>query len=103
MTDLSWLATWGGPGGPKLRVGLRTIVTGGNMAPRRLAKVIRERREQLEFTQEQLAKLASRSGPPKVTRSYIALLETGRKKNPSLAILRKIAKALDVPVGKLLE
>jgi len=38
-----------------------------------------------------------------VTRSYIALLETGRKKNPSLAILQKIAKALGVPVTELLE
>ena len=73
------------------------------MAPQRLAKVIRERREELELTQEQLAKLASRGGPPKVTRSYLALLETGRKKNPSLAILRKIAKALDVPAGRLME
>jgi hypothetical protein len=33
------------------------------MAPRRLAKVIRELRG--EMTQEQLAKLASRGGPPK--------------------------------------
>jgi len=65
--------------------------------------VIRERREELELTQEQLAKLASRSGPPKVTRSYIALLETGRKKNPSVPILRKLARALGVPVGELLE
>jgi transcriptional regulator with XRE-family HTH domain len=37
-----------------------------------------------------------------VTRSYIALLETGRKKNPSIAIMRKIARALDVPVAELL-
>jgi transcriptional regulator with XRE-family HTH domain len=71
------------------------------MASRRLAKVIRELRG--EMTQEQLAKLASRGGPPKVTRSYIALLETGRKNNPSIAIMRKIAKALEVPVGRLLE
>ena len=73
------------------------------MAPRKLAKVIRERRVELDLTQERLAKLASRSGPPKVTRSYIALLETGRKKNPSVPILRKLARALGVPVAELLE
>ena len=78
--------------------GLPVIVTGGN---RKLAKVIRELRG--EMTQERLAKLASRGGPPKVTRSYIALLETGRKRNPSVPILRKLARALGVPVGELLE
>ena len=71
------------------------------MAPRTLAKVIRELRG--EVTQEQLAKRASRGGPPRVTRSYIALLETGRKKNPSLAILRKIAKAFGVSMTELME
>ena len=71
------------------------------MAPRKLAKVIRELRG--EMTQERLAKLASRGGPPKVTRSYIALIETGRKKNPSVPILKKLARALGVPVGELLE
>jgi transcriptional regulator with XRE-family HTH domain len=49
------------------------------------------------MTQEDLAKKA------KVTRSYIALLETGRKKNPSLVILQRLAKALRAPVTALLE
>ena len=49
------------------------------------------------MTQEELAKGA------KVARSYIALIETGRKKNPSLDILKRLARALSVPVTELLE
>jgi DNA-binding XRE family transcriptional regulator len=39
----------------------------------------------------------------KVTRVYIAALEAGHKTNPSIAILKKLARALGVPVGELLE
>ena len=49
------------------------------------------------MTQKELAKAA------KVTRSYIAVLEAGHRKNPSLAILKRLAKALRVPVTQLLE
>ena len=45
----------------------------------------------------QLAKRA------KVTRSYIALIETGRKKNPSLDIRKRPARALGVPVTERLQ
>jgi transcriptional regulator with XRE-family HTH domain len=38
-----------------------------------------------------------------VARSYVALMETGHKKNPSLAILKRLARALDVPVTELLQ
>jgi len=38
----------------------------------------------------------------KVGRTYIVKLESGDKVNPSLAILQKLAKALGVPVTKLL-
>ena len=38
----------------------------------------------------------------KVERTYIVKLESGDKKNPSLDILKKLAKALGVPVTELL-
>ena len=48
------------------------------------------------MTQEALANRA------KVSRSYLAALEAGHKKNPSLAVLQRLAKALGVPVTRLL-
>ena len=68
--------------------------------------MIKALREQQGLTQEQLAKRA------KVSQGYIAKLEpsnrpgqtkTTRKMNPSLPVLRRLAKALGVPVGELLE
>jgi len=38
----------------------------------------------------------------KVTNVYLSQLENGRKKNPSLAVVRRLAKALGVPVTELL-
>jgi transcriptional regulator with XRE-family HTH domain len=66
------------------------------LTPRRLATVLQELRERQELTQEELAKRS------KVTRSYIAVLEAGHKKNPSVAVLKKLAKALGCPVTELL-
>lgn len=43
--------------------------------------------------------LAARVG---VTAAYITMLERGKKTNPSLPTLRKLAKALSVPVTELL-
>ncbi len=37
-----------------------------------------------------------------VTDAYITMLEGGKRKNPSLEILKKLAKALGVPVTELL-
>jgi transcriptional regulator with XRE-family HTH domain len=76
------------------------------MSPRRLATVLRELRELRQMTQEELAK---RSG---VSQGYIAKLEpsnrpgkkkTSRQANPSVATLKKLAKALGVNVAALLE
>ncbi len=39
----------------------------------------------------------------KVSDAYIAMLETGIRKNPSLPVLRRLAKALKVKVAELLE
>ena len=38
-----------------------------------------------------------------VTAAYITMLERGKKTNPSLPTLRKLAKALGVPVTELLQ
>jgi len=61
-----------------------------------MAKVIKALREQRELSQPELAKRAQ------VAQSYIAMLETGEKQNPSLDILKRLAKALKVPVADLL-
>ena len=67
------------------------------MSPKRLSRVIQTRREAAHLTQRDLAAKA------KVTPGYIAQLELGTKKNPSLDVLKRLAKALGVPVGELLQ
>ncbi len=59
--------------------------------------MIRRLREQRGLTQEAVAKAA------KVKKQYITMLERGARKNPSLPVLKRIAKALDVSVAELLE
>lgn len=59
--------------------------------------MITKLREGQGLTQRDLAKKA------KVTAAYVAMIETGVRKNPSLAILKRLAKALGVPVTALLE
>ncbi len=46
-----------------------------------------------------LLQLARRVG---VTEAYMSMLESGERKNPTLATLKKLAKALRVTVQKLL-
>jgi transcriptional regulator with XRE-family HTH domain len=58
--------------------------------------MLKERREQVGLTREQLAKKA------KVTTAYVSMMEAGKRKNPSLAVLERLAKALGVPVTELL-
>ena len=58
---------------------------------------LRTWRQERGVTQEELAKKA------KVTKRYISQLETGLRQNPSLPVLRRLAKALGVSVGELLE
>ena len=60
-----------------------------------VGRILKALREARGLTQTDLARKA------KVTQAYIALLEAGRKKNPSLATLRRIAKALGVPMMAL--
>ena len=66
------------------------------MSPRQMGKMLKERREGLGLTREQLAKKA------KVTTAYVSMLEAGKRKNPSLPVLRRLAKELGVPVTELL-
>jgi len=65
------------------------------MSLKRLATVLKTLRG--EMKQEELAKKA------KVSRGNLAALEAGYKKNPSLLVLKRLAKALGVPVTELLE
>jgi len=62
-----------------------------------LSQVLRALREKKGLTQDQLAKRAE------VTQAYLAMLETGVKKNPSLEVLKRLAKVLRVSVDDLLE
>ncbi len=65
------------------------------MSRTRLASMLVRLRGRI--TQEELARRA------KVSRGYLAALEAGHKRNPSLAILKRLARALGVPVTDLLE
>jgi transcriptional regulator with XRE-family HTH domain len=67
------------------------------MSPKSLSRVIESRRTSQGMTQRDLAAKA------KVTAGYIAQLEMGVRKNPSLAVLQRLAKALGCPVAELLE
>lgn len=66
------------------------------MSPKRFNRVIQALRESQAMTQRDLARKAQ------VTPGCIAQLAMGLRSNPSLAVLRRLAKALDVPVTELL-
>jgi transcriptional regulator with XRE-family HTH domain len=63
----------------------------------RIGPMIKRLRKSKGLTQAELAKQAS------VTRPYITMLESEVRKAPSLPMLQRLAKALGVPVAKLLE
>jgi transcriptional regulator with XRE-family HTH domain len=58
--------------------------------------VIKKLRNARGLTQEQVAEKAG------VSKNYITMLETGTRKSPSLPVLKRLAKALGVPVTELL-
>ena len=59
--------------------------------------MVKELREARGWSQRDLAARA------KVTGAYIAQLETGARTNPTIDTLKRLAKALKVKPGKLLE
>lgn len=65
--------------------------------PTRLGVMLKRVRESRGLTQEQLARKVG------VSDAYISMLESGAKQNPSLPLLKRLAKALKVKVGELLE
>jgi transcriptional regulator with XRE-family HTH domain len=67
------------------------------LTPRRLASVLKQKRETLGLSQRDLARKA------RVTPGYVAQLEMGVRRNPTLEILKRLAKALGVPVGELID
>jgi transcriptional regulator with XRE-family HTH domain len=62
----------------------------------KLSKMIRRLREERKMSQLDLAKKS------RVAQGYISALEAGEKQNPGLDVLKKLAKALGVPVTELL-
>ena len=66
------------------------------MTSKGLEQVIRSLREKKGLTQEELAFKA------KVTPGYVAQLELGLRKNPSLDVVRRLARALGVRLAELL-
>ena len=67
------------------------------MTRRRLNTIVQDLRTKQDMSQRELAKKAG------VSVAYIAHLESGFRTNPSLAVLKRLAKALGVPVTTLLE
>lgn len=63
----------------------------------KLGEIIRENREKKRLTLRELSALTGVSAP------YLSLLERGIKRDPSVTILRSIAKALDLTEDQLLE
>jgi DNA-binding XRE family transcriptional regulator len=72
------------------------VYLGGTMTAR-LGTVIKALRESKGMSQVELASKA------KIARPYLIRLESGQQKNPSLAVLKRLAGALGVPVAGLLE
>jgi len=62
-----------------------------------LATQLRKLREAKGMSQTDLAKKAG------ITQAYIASLESGARENPSLTMLRKLAKVLKTDLAKLLK
>ncbi len=59
--------------------------------------MLKSLREQKGLTQVHLAEKAGIGQP------YLAMIESGERKNPTVEVLKRLAKALGVTVGELLE
>ncbi len=67
------------------------------MPPKKLGEIVRELREARGLTQAQLAERAQ------IALSYVTLIEAGQEANLSRQILHRLARALGVPVKRLVE
>jgi transcriptional regulator with XRE-family HTH domain len=67
------------------------------MTEKRLGAVVRRLRRQQDLTQEQLARRAG------VTQGHLSQIETGARTNPGALIVKRLARALGVPVAELLQ
>ena len=65
--------------------------------PATLGQRIRRARQARKLSQVALAARAD------VSRPYIVMLESGARTSTSIPVLRRLAKALSVPVARLLE
>jgi transcriptional regulator with XRE-family HTH domain len=71
--------------------------TEGSHVPKKLSTILQRLRKAKVISQRtQAAKIG-------VKGVYIAQLETGARKNPPLDVLKRIARALGVPVTELME
>ena len=68
----------------------------GAMSPQQLSLTIRRLRKRANLTQKQLADKAA------VSQSYVSQLEKGRSEEPSVYVVQRIAKVLDVSIEELL-
>lgn len=62
-----------------------------------LAKTVKRLREKMGISQEKLARLAD------VSNNTIINIEAGKQNNPTIETLKKIAKALNIPIEDLIK
>ncbi len=62
-----------------------------------IAKTVKRLREKMGISQEKLARLAD------VSNNTIIDIEAGKQQNPTIETLKKIAKALNVPIEDLIK
>ena len=62
-----------------------------------IAKTVKRLREKTGLSQEKLARLAD------VSNNTIINIEAGKQNNPTIETLKKIAKALNVPIEDLIK
>jgi transcriptional regulator with XRE-family HTH domain len=67
------------------------------MTRRRLGAVVRRLRKQRGLTQGALARRAG------LTQPHISAIESGARANPTGIVIKRLARALGVPLGELLE
>ena len=61
-----------------------------------IAKTVKRLREKAGLSQEKLARLAD------VSNNTLINIEAGKQDNPTIDTLKKVAKALSVPIGDLI-